>query len=118
MKHLVAEVSEQSQDAKCLTRTRQIVRKEELKFDIIDYKPPAKYNKEIPLTFDLYNATALEKLAILPNPPRESEAYMKHNDIWKVMVWCHNEGLSFDDFWRWCAEKDASETRFAKWAAM
>ncbi len=62
------------------------------------------------------NSPAVDKLNLLPNPPKENaDNYLRHNEIWKIMVWCKNEGITFDVFWQWNAQKSNSQQRMVKY---
>ena len=105
-----------SQDASLFSRDIYAIKTKPPKFDFVAFDPPKEFLKDIPDTFCLANSSSIEKLQILPNPPRNTSNYLKHNDIFKVMIWCKQEGLSFEDFWSWNSQKDPSESRFVQWA--
>ncbi|KAJ3308190.1 hypothetical protein HDV04_001621 [Boothiomyces sp. JEL0838] len=94
---------------------RQVPVKSQIK-DIINFNPGDMFLKDIPDDFTLANSSAIEKLRILPNPPRGiADGYLRHNEIWKIMIWARNEEINFDDFWEWNKTKDASESRMVKY---
>lgn len=72
---------------------------------------PLDIKYEIDENFDLSNSSTLEKLNVIPNPPRGHDNMLEHDIIFRIMVWCKNNRLTFDQFWNWNKQKDASETR-------
>ncbi|KND02853.1 uncharacterized protein SPPG_01932 [Spizellomyces punctatus DAOM BR117] len=56
----------------------------------------------------------LQKLSMLPNPPRGSPGTLDHHTCWKVMCWCRQVGIEFPKFWAWNKQKDLSPARMQK----
>lgn len=71
-------------------------------------------NLPVPKDFDWYTATPVQKLSILPCPKRDSPGALSHQVCWRVMVWCKQNGVPFEDFWRWARQKDDNSKRLAK----
>ncbi|KAI9101377.1 hypothetical protein DFS34DRAFT_614262, partial [Phlyctochytrium arcticum] len=82
------------------------------KFDLLSIP---QGNLEKPENFDWLTAEPLHKLAILPCPSRDSPDYLSHNTVWRVMCWCRQVGISFEDFWAWNKQKDSSVSRYKKY---
>jgi hypothetical protein len=75
------------------------------KLDILSIR---QHELPVPVNFDLKNANAIEKLAMLPCPHRDHPDAFSHNVMWRVMVWCLNNGLQFDEFYAWAKKRDDS----------
>lgn len=69
----------------------------------------------LPQEFDWLTATPLDKLAILPCPPRDTPGAHDHQVCWQVMLWCKSVGIQYDQFWQWCRRKDPSVARYKKY---
>ncbi|KAI8820284.1 uncharacterized protein EV422DRAFT_579027 [Fimicolochytrium jonesii] len=67
-----------------------------------------------PTDFDWLTAEPLDKLAILPCAKRAEDGFLRHDVIWRVMLWCRDIGIDFEDFWAWVQQKDSSVTYFKK----
>ena len=74
-----------------------------------------QHDLPVPQNFDWLTATPLDKLALLPNPPRDSPECHDHDICWQVMRWCQMVGISFDDCWAWLKKKDGSVERYKKY---
>ncbi|KAI9090431.1 hypothetical protein DFS34DRAFT_637269 [Phlyctochytrium arcticum] len=70
----------------------------------------------VPASYDCLHCQPIEKLALLPNPVRREGQYShSHQLCWQVMLWCKVSGLSFDNYWSWCRQKDPVATRYKKY---
>ncbi|KAI8904901.1 origin of replication binding protein-domain-containing protein [Powellomyces hirtus] len=69
----------------------------------------------VPESFDWLTATPVDKLALLPNPPKASSNYLSHHDIWIVMMWCYQTGIDFFTFWAWNKRKLDTIPRLQKY---
>ena len=89
-------------------KLRERLKNKEKGIDILNIQP-----SEIPLSleFDYYNATNLEKLKELHNPN------LNHMICIRVMWWCKNNDISFEDFWEWNSKKENSIERKMKYLA-
>ncbi|KAJ3034210.1 hypothetical protein HK097_004575, partial [Rhizophlyctis rosea] len=74
-----------------------------------------KMNLNPPPDFDLYHATPLEKLDIMPIPKRGDNHMLAHSFCTKVARWCKEVRISFDQFWEWNKKKDDSDERRSKY---
>lgn len=74
--------------------------------DITQIKP--EIEKELPWEFDYSNSTPIQKLRVLPNYSRDSLNKLSHDICWKVMIYCNQFNLSFENFWEWYKIKDSS----------
>lgn len=71
---------------------------------------------ECPNDFDIINAYSYEKLALIPNPSKETtKDYLKGDVIIKIMSWCKCEQMDFEKFWTWNKSKNNSESRYYKY---
>ena len=86
-------------------------------------KPTNKFNLlEIPqlqmiapLEFDYHNSTFQQKLNIIPLYQRGHDLTLSHLNIRKILIWAKQVGISFEEFWSWCQQKDDSKDRLDKW---
>lgn len=84
------------------------------KIDLLDInKNDIKHN--LADDFDINNSYAETKLKAIPLYDKLNENTLKHDVIWKIMIWCKNENLSFNVFWDWCKQKDASQSRMNRY---
>jgi hypothetical protein len=66
---------------------------------------------ELPEAFDYINALAEDKLKVIPLKNRSNNATLKHDILWKILVWAKSENINFNVFWEWCKLKENSESR-------
>ncbi|KAJ3275068.1 hypothetical protein HK104_003977 [Borealophlyctis nickersoniae] len=88
--------------------------KDKTSLDILEIP---QHDLPVPEHYDSLHAKPLDKLALLPNPPRSARGavIMSNKTSWQVMLWCRDAGISFDNFWAWCRRKDSSVPRYKKY---
>ncbi|KAJ3275080.1 hypothetical protein HK104_003960 [Borealophlyctis nickersoniae] len=76
-----------------------------------------QHDLSVPEHYDSLHAKPLDKLALLPNPPRSARGavIMSNKTSWQVMLWCTDAGISSDNFWAWCRGKDSAVPRYKKY---
>jgi hypothetical protein len=88
--------------------------KNDKQLELIDINPnDIKF--QIPDQLDYVNETALNKLRLIPNPPRDNCVGIKRDISLKLLSWCFKEGIPFVQFWDWCKQRDNSKERKDKY---
>ena len=100
---------ERQQRPQIEAKERQKTSKEPL--DLLNDINPKNNIYELEDDFDYINALSRDKLRVIPLNHRNTDDTLNHRVIWKVMVWCKNENISFEEFWQWCKQKEDTESR-------
>jgi hypothetical protein len=72
-------------------------------------------NNVVPIDFNYHECFPFEKLAIIPNKPRNEKGSLKHDAVWQIMCYAKQTGLGFQTFWEWCKKKDDCINRMKKY---
>ncbi|KAI9004203.1 hypothetical protein BC832DRAFT_592890 [Gaertneriomyces semiglobifer] len=71
---------------------------------------------ECPDGFSYHESTPDKQLTAMPNPPRYDKFQLYHTYNRRVLAWCKHVGLTFEDFWEWCKQKDDSPDRKSRYS--
>lgn len=116
--HSILFVSSTSMDAKDLdwdefqSTDPEITGSTKVKIDILKLPQLKQPN---PKDFDWFDTSPTEILSIIPNHPQGHESALDHNTTWKIMLWAKDNGISFEYFWTWAKQSDASFERLERY---
>lgn len=65
--------------------------------------------------FDVFEASPIKLLEILPNPKKGELGCLHHDIIFKICSWAKCHKVTFEQFWSWCLLKENSQSRLQKW---
>ncbi|KAJ3009199.1 hypothetical protein HKX48_008100 [Thoreauomyces humboldtii] len=87
------------------------------KLKLIDIGDIPRMNLEPPVGLDIYRANPSQLLSFMPCPKRGDIFQLSNWLNCEVARWCKTVGISFEEFWEWCKQKDYSQTRFERYKA-
>jgi len=86
--------------------------KDDNKFNLLEIP---QLNMTLPELFDWNTSSFFVKLNIIPLFERNHKNTLSHNNIKKIMIWCKQTDISFEEFWNWNLKKENSKIRLQKW---